>query len=331
MLIPFLSVLCVILGLAFAIRVVQRVRSLRSRLDEAQNDINHLQNALGLKPVRFAPLTLDAETKEVLEFLVHQVASIKTQMRLNSVKFEPVVREQTLDSFDYQWSNLTEGANLPSDPNFIKHVKSQLCDFTDLPESWFKDRTVVDVGCGLGRFTFGLLSLGAKVTAVDYSENGLRHVRELCAEFGDRLTTHQANILTEDIPGTYDLVYSFGVLHHTGNTYHAILNTVKKVPSAGRLFLMLYGYPVRGADFAEQNNYDRLRRLLRNTPFCEKVEYLKKHFEPSLVHGWFDAVSPCINDILTFDEVEDFLLQLGFKNVKRTNDSANLHLVAERR
>lgn len=329
--IPFLSAVVVALSLAVAGRAYQKLQSLRQRLNRAENDINALQNALGIRPTRAAPMTIEGETKEILEFLVYQVAAIKQQMRLDSVTFTPVEREQTMGSFDYQWSNLTEGVHLPSDPTFLPQVKQQLCSITDLPETWFPGKKVADVGCGLGRFSYGLLSLGAQVTAMDQSANGLQRVQELCKPFADRLETKQINVLKEVIPGgPYDMVYSFGVLHHTGNTYQAILNVVPKVKPGGRLFLMLYGYPVRGADFTEQNNYDRLRRQLRNTPFKEKVDYLKSKFDPQLVHGWFDAVSPRINDILTFEEVEDFLLQLGFHNVKRTNDNANLHLVADK-
>lgn len=332
MIYPAMALLaCAVLG-ALSFRFYQKLLSLRHRLNSAENAIAALQSAAGVQPIRPPEVVSnpDASTKEMIEFLLFQVAGLKTAMRLNSVSFEPVERTQTMGSFDYQWGSLTEGEHLPSDPKFMASVKAQLCEITDLPEAWFKDKEVVDVGCGLGRFTFGLLSMGAKVTAVDQSPNGLQRVKELCAQFSDRLKTHQANILKDPIPGIYDLVYSFGVLHHTGNTYQAMLNTVKLVRPGGKLFLMLYGYPVNPTDFVEQNSYDRLRRKLRNTPFQEKVEYLKKHFDPKHVHGWFDAVSPRINDLLTFDEIEDFLLQLGFHKIKRTKDNANLHLVAER-
>lgn len=330
---PIIWVVAGLILAGLALPVAMRARALRRRLATMQSDIVNLQNALGLSPVRSMPSSTEAELKERVEFLVNQLAALKSQLRLKEVEIERVEaieKRQTMDSFDYQWANLNSGDHLPSDSAFMAQVTQQICTMTRLPAEWFAGKTVVDVGCGLGRFTFGLLSLGARVTAVDQSAAGLGRVKQLCEKFADRLTTLQANIITDRIPGTVDLAFSFGVVHHTGNTYKAMQTVCRTVKPGGKVFLMIYGYPVRSDEFVQQNNYDRVRRVVRNLPFQEKVEYLKRHFDAAQVHGWFDAVSPRINDILTFEEVEDLLLALGFEGVEKTMEHANLHLVAQR-
>lgn len=326
-----------IAGLALAglaVPVARRLIRLRHRLATMQSDIVNIQNAVGLSPVRSAPASVEAELRERVEFLVNQVAELKAKLRMKEIALEATEageRAQTRASFDWQWKHLAGGDHLPSDPAFMASVKEQICAMTQLPAAWFEGKSVADVGCGLGRFTFGLLSLGARVTAVDQSAAGLGRVKELCAQFGERLTTHQANILNDTIPGTYDLTWSFGVVHHTGSTYRAIQTVTRAVKSGGKLFLMIYGYPTATDEFVQQNNYDRIRRTVRNMTFEDKVTYLQKHFDATQVHGWFDAVSPRINDILTFEEVEDLLLALGLSDVRQTVRHANLHLMADRR
>jgi hypothetical protein len=55
-----------------------------------------------------------------------------------------------------------------------------------------------------------------------------------------------------------------------------------------------------------------------------------ERFGPILGHGWFDAVSPRINDLLTFEEIAELLARLGFKNIRRTREGRNHHIVADR-
>jgi 2-polyprenyl-3-methyl-5-hydroxy-6-metoxy-1,4-benzoquinol methylase len=123
----------------------------------------------------------------------------------------------------------------------------------DLPITWFPNKRIVDIGCGLGRFTYGLLALGATVLATDQSHWGLQRAEALCAQYADRLTLKQVDLLEWDETAEFDLAFCFGVVHHTGNTYLAIHNAAKKVKKGGRLFLMIYGMPNTILDFEELN------------------------------------------------------------------------------
>ena len=173
--------------------------------------------------------------------------------------------------------------------------------------------------------------MGAQVTSVDLSEAAVERTRELCAAFSDRHICFQKNLLMWDEAAAYDLVFCYGVVHHTGNTYRAIINAAHKVRgNGGRLFIMVYGFPETLADFMEVNRYEELRRELRNLPFEEKAQVLTERYGPALAHGYFDAVSPKINDLLTFGEIEELLGSLGFTGIRRTMKNRNHHITAER-
>lgn len=237
---------------------------------------------------------------------------------------------QTSGSFEYQWAEYSTGVAMQDDAEFMSRIKPQISKMTDLSEDWFKGKRVVDIGCGAGRFTYGMLTMGAIVTACDQSDAGLERTAKLSAEHADRLTLKKIDLLRWDDLGDFDLGFCFGVVHHTGNTYAAIRNVALKVKPGGRLFLMVYGFPETPDAIEELVSYEEVRQDVRLLPFEEKKKHLIERFGPYYAHGWFDAVSPRINDLLTFEEIAEFLTILGFTHIKRTMTGRNHHLVADK-
>ena len=81
-------------------------------------------------------------------------------------------------------------------------------------------KRVLEVGCGLGTDTINFARAGAHVTAVELSARSLELARQRAGIFGlaDHITFVEGNAerLSECVPAAaYDLVYSFGVIHHT--------------------------------------------------------------------------------------------------------------------
>jgi SAM-dependent methyltransferase len=111
-------------------------------------------------------------------------------------------------------------------------------------ERWAGKR-VLEIGCGLGTDTMNFARAGAQVTAVDLSEKSLALARQRATVFGlqDKITFAQADAeqLTAVIaPEPYDLVYSFGVIHHTPNPQR-VLDLVPQYMHSGSEFrLMMY-------------------------------------------------------------------------------------------
>jgi 2-polyprenyl-3-methyl-5-hydroxy-6-metoxy-1,4-benzoquinol methylase len=111
-------------------------------------------------------------------------------------------------------------------------------------ERW-AGRRVLEVGCGIGTDTMNFARHGAEVTAVDLSERSLELARKRAAVYGfeDRITFQQADCerLDEFVPvEPYDLVYSFGVIHHTPDPERALEQIRRYVRPGGTFKLMVY-------------------------------------------------------------------------------------------
>lgn len=88
--------------------------------------------------------------------------------------------------------------------------------------SRWKGKRVLEIGCGIGTDTMNFARHGAKVTAVDLSDKSLEVARQRAELLGlaDSIEFFQADAeeLSRVIPPRkYDLIYSFGVIHHTPN------------------------------------------------------------------------------------------------------------------
>ena len=283
-----------------------------------------------------------AYLEDVVRYLDHQVtqqAAIIRYLAAPVIADFPQVRE-TKASFDFQWAEIPTGRFMLENEQFRKEAAGYVCEFTGLPREWFAGKSVIDAGCGLGRYSWALCTLGARVLSLDQSDAGLARTAEACKEFpGHR--TMKVDLLHE-LPLTeqVDLVWSFGVLHHTGDTYGAFQHVARWVKPGGMIYLMLYGKPREGhaSDYAEIVEYDDWRRKTRNMDLGEKLAAVTAHMKAGgfrvlgeeHIHGYFDAVSPPINDLYTFEEVESWLLAAGFTGVTQTVKTRNLHIVARR-
>jgi 2-polyprenyl-3-methyl-5-hydroxy-6-metoxy-1,4-benzoquinol methylase len=98
-------------------------------------------------------------------------------------------------------------------------------------EKW-KGKKVLEIGCGIGTDTISFARAGAQVTAVDLTEESLKVAQQRAKVFGleDRVRFIQANAekLSDYVPAEkYDLIYSFGVIHHTPHP-GAVLDELRK-------------------------------------------------------------------------------------------------------
>jgi len=106
-------------------------------------------------------------------------------------------------------------------------------------------RRVLEVGCGIGTDTISFARAGARVTAVDLSEKSLALAAARATLFGlaDRIRFVHADAenLAAAIPREdYDLVYSFGVIHHTPHPRKAVESIRQCMSPHTELRLMIY-------------------------------------------------------------------------------------------
>jgi len=280
-----------------------------------------------------------AYLEEVVRYLDFQVANQASLLRYLAapvIHELPLVRE-TKASFDFQWAKIPVGRFMLENEDFRKEAPGYVTQFTGLPAEWFAGKRVIDAGCGLGRYSWALCSLGARVLSIDQSANGVARTREACRNFPGHQAI-QADLLQPlPIDEPADLVWSFGVLHHTGDTYRAFKNIARLVRPGGYLYVMIYGKPRDGiiSDYQELNEYDEYRRRLRNLALPAKLDVVRQEMAAGgfrvtgeeHVHGYFDAVSPPINDLYVFEEVESWFLEAGFGEIRKTLDTRNLNVV----
>lgn len=271
----------------------------------------------------------------MLQYYHHEISDLRSKVRYllaNTPDALPPIR-QTYDSFDYQWDKLNLGPALLSDASFKATVKQTISNYTQLPESWFSGKKIIDIGCGQGRFSYGFSLLKANITAIDQSQHAVENTQKALLEQAPDAVVKQHDLLTPLPFGRdFDLVWSYGVLHHTGNTHLAFNHIHGLVKPNGYLFLMLYGEPQLGniPSFQEQAEYARLRQLTKNLSFEEKIEVLLNEKPKEHLHGWFDAISPAINDTYSLEEIKSWLITAGFGEIQVTSSSTNHHVIAKK-
>ena len=136
--------------------------------------------------------------------------------------------------------------------DFIEHLdeerlqvaRDSLCKM--LGRDSLEELRFLDLGCGSGLFSLSASNLGADVVSIDYDPDSVACALELRRRYGidpARWRIEQGDATDReqlDALETFDIVYSWGVLHHTGNLWRALDNAASAVGGDGQLFISLY-------------------------------------------------------------------------------------------
>jgi len=119
-------------------------------------------------------------------------------------------------------------------------VEPHIPAFADFPR--WKGKRVLEVGCGIGTDAVNFCRAGASLTAVDVSAESLKITAQRLTGYGLQADLHQADAEQLDfLPDDhYDLVYSFGVLHHTPSPPAAFAHCARVLKPGGELRCMVY-------------------------------------------------------------------------------------------
>lgn len=107
-------------------------------------------------------------------------------------------------------------------------------------------KSFLDIGCGSGLMSLAAVRLGAKVISFDFDQDSVdctRGLKERFAPEADDWEICQGSVLDQAYMGalgSFDIVYSWGVLHHTGDMVTALRHAVEAVGKAGVLFISIY-------------------------------------------------------------------------------------------
>lgn len=211
-----------------------------------------------------------------------------------------------------------------------------------------KCKTFLDIGSGSGLFSLAARRLGAKVHSFDFDTDSVNCTRELRRRFfandadwhieqGSALDAAYLKSL-----GKFDVVYSWGVLHHTGAMWRALENAAIPTKRGSKLFIAIYndtGSQSRRWHWIKKT-YCRLPRFLK-TPFAiaaiapDEFKSLARSvvtLRPNdYIHSWtrykgargmnrwrdiVDWVGGYPYEVATPDEIFDFYKDRGFTPTK---------------
>lgn len=218
-----------------------------------------------------------------------------------------------------------------------------------LQEDSLAGQSFLDIGCGSGLFSLVAAELGAEpVHSFDFDFDSVMCGEDLRRRHGlDKAewTVEQGDVLDRgyvDSLDKADIVYSWGVLHHTGNLFQALENAASLVAPGGRLCVAIYNDQGRSSQRWAQikRTYNNLppglqtpfvigvmgpleaRSALRSLIRLEPGKYVRAWTDYKQSRGmsrWHDLVDWCGGypfEVSTPDRVLDFLHERGFELIK---------------
>ncbi len=107
-------------------------------------------------------------------------------------------------------------------------------------------KTFLDIGSGSGLSSLAAWKLGARVTSFDFDPSSVACTNELHRRYAPdatNWTVQSGSVLDESFMqslGQFDVVYSWGVLHHTGQMNKALDQAAQRVAPGGQLLIAIY-------------------------------------------------------------------------------------------
>jgi 2-polyprenyl-6-hydroxyphenyl methylase/3-demethylubiquinone-9 3-methyltransferase len=233
------------------------------------------------------------------------------------------------------------------DQSRIDEAKRSLQEMLDVDS--LAGKSFLDIGSGSGLFSLAATLMGASVRSFDFDPQSVACTKTLRDRFSYDHTmwiVEEASVLDREYLetlGQFDVVYSWGVLHHTGAMWKAIRNAASLVAPNGSFFIAIYndqGFKSRVWKLVKRLYcsssfgkfalsgvvlpYFMLRAfaadVLRGRNPASRYANYKHHSRGmSLVHDWIDWLGGYPFEVARPDDVRAFCVQFGL-TLKRAKD-----------
>lgn len=251
---------------------------------------------------------------------------IKTEIYLNEKDSLKKLKKSNIKYFGHEWVHFDRHGF--DDKTYNKKFEKKIFhEKTLLRKSEIKGKLILDAGCGNGRYTYQALNCGAEVVGFDLGP-GVESAYNNTKQF------KKAHIIQTDIfnlpfkKNIFDVVFTIGVIHHTGNSKKALASVLSPLKEKGTIAITCYH---KGNVLWEFNDWwfrkitirmsvpklMKLARFLAKTcRFCglwiEKPVNLLFRWEPnmSIMFDWYSAP---IAHHHTYPEVYSWCKQLGIE------------------
>lgn len=159
------------------------------------------------------------------------------KLNFNSSNSKEEFKKKTGKVYGKFWKKFSKEEN----NNAKNFILERFRNFKSFNNNFFKNKNIIDVGCGGGRYTNALRQLKAKsVVGVDYSNDGIFTAKKNYNY--KNISFKKQNVLNLNFRNnSFDIVFSNGVLHHTSDFRKGIKELHRICKPGGYIYLYLYG------------------------------------------------------------------------------------------